>query len=127
MRAFGVQLNDLTTGFRGVRREDENYTPWTTEDCFWHPAGATCAWLTHSWDRPGSPTSELDGGGGVISAAPGTDSTPTQEDLHNHGAGALKTSFYDPISAARITGIYRADFDMLGYPPWDGGSGAPPT
>jgi hypothetical protein len=131
MRALGVKLSDLATGFRGVRREDENYSPWPSEDCFWHPSGATCDWLAANWNQPGTPIAGTGGrdadGGHIGGGGGGGAAPPTEGDLHNHGAGALITTFYDPVSAARIAAIYRADFELLGYPPWDGGAEPPLT
>ena len=116
MRAAGLRLEDVSTGFQGVRHHDQSVSPWKDEDCFWHPKGKGCSWLAENWDTPGAHAAGRDEGEQASVA------TPTGEsDQHNHGAGKLANRFYDKMSAARIREIFQGDFDLLGYPMWDGG------
>ena len=127
MRAAGLRLSDVMSGFQGVRRLDQTVSPWEDEDCFWHPKGTNCTWLSANWDTPGVLAAELpdalpnnngnlnNGGGGRQHAA----DAPTWGQ-HNHGADALANQFYDEASAACITEIFKSDFDLLDYPVWDG-------
>ena len=125
MRAAGLRLSDIMTGFQGVRRLDQTFSPWEDEDCFWHPKRTACNWLADNWDAPGALAA------GLITDANAVHSTssgqqepePPRRGQHNHGAGALADHFYDETSAARITEIFQGDFDLLDYQVWDGVTG----
>ena len=105
---MGIPLSRLESGWKGVSTGVINFE----FDCYWAPPGQTCE------DYYSQVRRRLKGLSlkGLSLKSFDTNS----HDDHSIGANALVNKFYDAESALTVYELFRDDFDMFGYPFWDG-------
>ena len=103
VRAMGLRLNDVLTGFRGVTNTDSTIPQ--AIDCHWHLPGADCSWLADHWGDERVRSSEASSGRRLSSPKGATGKVP---------------AYYDASTAAAVSTIFSVDFSLLEYPLWSG-------